>query len=160
MSGQRDEHGAGDVIGDHVRDAGTAQTTEVAVETTADIAAAPASGPRPLERRLLAGALAALGVVFALWYRDATQPLLAVLFFAGPPLLLCLGVLLRRRTAPFWAGVLGLFWFSHGVMLAWSEPAQRGYALAEVALALVAIFAANAPGLRARFGRRANKPSG
>ena len=52
------------------------------------------------------------------------------------------------------AGVLALLWFSHGVMVAWSREAERGYALAEVALALAVVFSANYGGLRARFARK------
>ena len=72
-------------------------------------------------------------------------------------LALAAGVLRGVRVASFWAGVLALAWFSHGVMVAWSRPPERGFALAEIALALVIVFAASLPGLRARFGRK--KPS-
>ena len=74
--------------------------------------------------------------------------------FALPPLALAAATLRGWRTASFWAGVLALGWFSHGVMVAWSRGGERGYALAEVALALVIVFAASLPGLRARFARK------
>ena len=54
----------------------------------------------------------------------------------------------------FWASVLALGWFSHGVMSAWSHPETRWLALIEIALALLVIFSASLPGLRARFGKR------
>jgi len=46
--------------------------------------------------------------------------------------------------------VLALFWFSHGIMVAWTRPAERGFALTEIALAVVVIFASSLPGIRAR----------
>jgi hypothetical protein len=39
-------------------------------------------------------------------------------------------------------------------MVAWTRPAELGFALAEVALSLAIVLAASVPGLRARFGRR------
>ena len=55
----------------------------------------------------------------------------------SPPL--WLGVALLRgggaRTG-FWAGVLALAWFSHGVMVAWTRPPERLFACAEIALAV------------------------
>jgi uncharacterized membrane protein len=50
--------------------------------------------------------------------------------------------------------VLALLWFSHGVMVAWTRPPERGYALAEVALAVAIVLIASVPGLRARFAKR------
>lgn len=108
---------------------------------------------------MLAGALAALALLFVLWFRTAPQPLAAMALFAGPPLLLLVGVLRFRRIAVFWSGVFGLFWFSHGVMLAWDRADERGYALAEIVLALLVVMAASWPGLRARFGGRSRGKS-
>ena len=62
---------------------------------------------------------------------------------------------IRRWFAGFWASVLALAWFCHGVMIAWSSPDERVLALLETALAVVIVFAASWPGLHARFGRRA-----
>ena len=45
-----------------------------------------------------------------------------------------IGALRGSATAAFWAGVFGLFWFSHGVMLAYSNPAVRAYAWVEIVL--------------------------
>ena len=50
-------------------------------------------------------------------------------------------------------GVFALFWFSHGVMVAWSEPDQRAFALIEVLLALLVVYASSIDGMRARFGK-------
>ena len=109
----------------------------------------------PRARRLLAGLLLALSALFALWFAGDARYLQALLLFALPPFLLALGVLARRRTAAFWASVLALGWFCHGVMLAWERADGRAFALAEVALALGIVFAASWPALTARFGPRA-----
>jgi prepilin-type N-terminal cleavage/methylation domain-containing protein len=108
---------------------------------------------RPGDRIALLFALFALAALYALWYHDDEDRVAALLVFALPPLLLGLGVLARRVTARFWAGVCALLWFSHGVMTAWAHAEQRGFALIEILLAVVVVIASSAPGLRARFGR-------
>lgn len=105
-------------------------------------------------RHVLALALLALMALYAAWFGPGASPTAELLVFALPPLLLAAGVLRNLRTAAFWAAVLALAWFSHGVMVAWSRPAERGYALAEVALSLVIVFAASLPGLKARFAKK------
>lgn len=102
---------------------------------------------------ILLAALLALALLYLAWF-GAQRDVVAVVVFGLPPLLFALGTALRRPHAPFWAAVIALAWFSHGVMVAWSRPPERGFALAEVALSLVVVFAASLPGLRARFGRK------
>jgi uncharacterized membrane protein len=106
-------------------------------------------------RLLLPGLLLALAAAYAGWFAGDRHGGLALLVFALPPVLLALWAAFGSARAAFWAGVLALGWFSHGVMLAWSEPGVRGWALLVVALSVAIILAANLPGLRARFGRRA-----
>jgi uncharacterized membrane protein len=104
-------------------------------------------------RGLLPGALLGLGLLYVAWF--AREPdVAALVVFALPPFLLALALLRGRARAGFWAGLLALLWFSHGVMVAWSRPHERAFALAEVGLSLAIVFAASLPGLRARFGRR------
>ena len=105
-------------------------------------------------RIVLGVALFALSVLFSLWYHDSSLRVAAMIFFTLPPLLLLVGVLRGNAKASFWSGVFGLFWFSHGVMVAYSRPAEAGYAWLEIVLALAAVLAASWPGLRARFGRK------
>ncbi|WP_434212250.1 DUF2069 domain-containing protein [[Pseudomonas] boreopolis] len=102
-------------------------------------------------RLALCGALLALAALYVAWFHDDRHRVAALLVFALPPLLLAWLAWCGAR-ARFWAGVLALAWFSHGVMSAWSHPETRAFALAEVALSLVAIGAASWQGLRARFG--------
>ncbi|GAB1597129.1 DUF2069 domain-containing protein [Lysobacter claricitrinus] len=104
-------------------------------------------------RAVLMIALAALALLFAAWFGVRSE-WVAVGVFALPPLACLAALLARRRTAGFWSGVLALLWFSHGVMVAWTRPAERSYACGEVVLSLVIVAAASLPGLRARFGRR------
>lgn len=59
-----------------------------------------------------------------------------------------------HRQAGFWASVAALGYFSHGIMEAWADPTARPLALAQIALAVVLVFAANWNGLRARLARR------
>ena len=111
----------------------------------------------PRSRIVLAAALLALSVLYATWFHDDRHRLAAMLVFALPPLLALAGVLRGGTTASkaaFWAGVLGLFWFSHGVLVAWSHPDDAGWAWAEIVLSVVVIVAGSWPGLKARFGRR------
>lgn len=110
--------------------------------------------PATAANRWLAGALLALAALYAAWFWPGADRWPALALFALPPL--AMGAWLLRGDAPrlrFWAGVFALAWFSHGVMVAWSRPAERGFALTGVALALAVVFAANQPGLRARFGK-------
>jgi len=104
--------------------------------------------------RVVAAALLALAVLYVAWFAIATPPRAPLAVFAVPPLLLALACWRGRSQAAFWAGVLALAWFSHGVMVAWTRPAERGFALAEVALALVVVCAPAWAGLRARARRR------
>jgi uncharacterized membrane protein len=108
-------------------------------------------------RRLLTLALLVLAALYAIWFgRDAQW--VALVVFALPPLLLAMSLLRGggARTG-FWAGVLALAWFSHGVMVAWTRPPERPFALGEIALAVAIVLAASLTGLRARFAARASR---
>ena len=104
-------------------------------------------------KRLLILALLGLAVLFGLWAGRGEHALAAVLLLVLPPLLLAVAAWRGWPRAGFAAGVFALLWFSHGVMVAWSEPAERGYALIEIALALVVVYASSIDGIRARFGK-------
>ena len=106
-----------------------------------------------MKRKPLAVALLALAALFVLWFARDEHVLTGLLVFASPPLLLAIAAWRGWPRAGFVAGVFALLWFSHGVMLAWAEPAQRLFALAEAALALVVVHAACLPGIRARRTR-------
>ena len=110
-------------------------------------------------RVVLALALFALSVLFSLWFHESASWIALTVFFTLPPLLLLVGVLRRNAKAVFWTGVLGLFWFSHGVMEAYAVPAERGYAVTELVLAIVVIVASSWPGVSARFGKKKRNPA-
>jgi len=103
--------------------------------------------------RLLAAGLLALAALYGVWFVRGAHALPALLVLVLPPLLLALAAWRGWPRARFVAGVLALLWFSHGVMLAWSEPAQRALAMAAVVLSLVIVYASSIDGIRARFGR-------
>jgi uncharacterized membrane protein len=103
-------------------------------------------------RAVLCAALLALAALYLGWFAGDRDRLAAWLVFALPPLLLA-PLAWRGARARFWAAVLALGWFSHGVMSAWSHPGTRALALAEIALALLVIGCASGPGMAARFGR-------
>jgi uncharacterized membrane protein len=105
-------------------------------------------------RKILAFALFALSVLYSVWFHDDKHRLAAMIVFTLPPLLLLVGVLLGNAKASFWAGVFGLFWFSHGVMLAYSNPGVRVYAWIEIVLSLTIILASSWSGLSAKFGKK------
>ena len=106
----------------------------------------------PLMTRLLLAALLGLVGLYLFWF--ATDPWPALLVFAAPPLLLAVAAWNGSDRAAFWAAVLALFWFSHGVMVAWTRPMESGLASIEIMLALAVIFVASLPGLRARFSKQ------
>lgn len=72
-----------------------------------------------------------------------------------PLLLLLPGAWRARPGALFWANLVCLLYFCHGVSEAWTEPAMRGWALLEVALSVVVVSAYGAFGLRSRRAMRA-----
>lgn len=106
-------------------------------------------------RAIRVGGLLALAAVYACWFARDAHAIAALLVFALPPALCAVAVAAGRRTAAFWSGVFALAWFSHAVMVAWTRPAERGFAFAALALSLLIVLAASLPGLRARFaGKR------
>ena len=107
-----------------------------------------------VQKWTLAILLLALAAVFGIWFAHDRHWLASQLVFTAPPLLLAVGLLTGRGKAMFWAGVLALFWFSHGVMSAWSHPESAHWAWLELLLALAVIGVSSAPGLRRRFSKR------
>lgn len=105
-------------------------------------------------RQVMVVALLALSGLFIAWFGRQPSPLAALVVFALPPLALAAAALHGRRKAAFWAGVLALGWFSHGVMVAYTRAPERGFAIAEIVLAVVIVLAASLPGLRARFAKK------
>lgn len=105
---------------------------------------------------VLAAALVLLVAVYGAWFGGDGQ-WVAMLVFALPALVLAALVVRGQRNAGFWSGVLALLWFSHGVMVAWTRAPERGFAVAEIVLALLVVFAASLPGLRARFAKRSSR---
>ena len=95
------------------------------------VAVAPYRG----SRLTLVASLLALAALYVAWFalHDGRTTVLA--FTALPPALLAIATALRLRTAGFWAAVLALAWFCHGVMTAWASADERVLALLETAIA-------------------------
>lgn len=72
---------------------------------------------------------------------DPHTPLGAVLVLGVLPLLLPALAYRRPARVLLWAGVMALFYFSHGVAEAWSVPAERPLALVEIGLSVLVIAA-------------------
>jgi uncharacterized membrane protein len=90
-------------------------------------------------------ALIALQPAWHAWLAPpARMPAAVALAIAVIPLLLPLLALRRPPRALLLAGMLSLFYFCHGVSEAWSAPAVRGLALAEIVLSLLLIGALGA----------------
>jgi len=111
-------------------------------------------------RSTLMLALMGLSALYALWFRADPHWLATQLVFTAPPLVLAIALRAGWHTAGFWAGVLALGWFSHGVMSAWSHPETRLLAALEIVLALLVVFSASLPGLRARAAARRQRARG
>lgn len=106
------------------------------------------------QRPTLLLALIALAALYTYWFLHDKHWLATQLVFTAPPLLLAIALRLGWQRAPFWAGVFALFWFSHGVMSAWTHRETALFAWAEIVLSLLVVTLASLPGLRARFGKR------
>jgi uncharacterized membrane protein len=92
------------------------------------------------------GAWAVLVLLQCAWYPWLAPPTrgtpLLALALTLPPLLLPLLALSRgTRRALLWVGIVALFYFCHGVVVAWVSPAARLPALAEALLCVVLVGA-------------------
>jgi uncharacterized membrane protein len=103
--------------------------------------------------RLLFAALLATTLLFVVWSLFHAQPLTGLLVFALPAGLLTQLAWRGWPRVGFTAALLALLWFCHGVMLTWSDPAQRPFAGVEIVLSLSIFFAACLPGIQARRSR-------
>lgn len=116
-----------------------------------------ASAPIAPSDRLGRAAWFALIGLQLVWYGwlapPQTIPFWLVLAITVVPLLLPLLALRRSlHRALLWVGILGLFYFCHGVAEAWSAPTERWLALAEIALTLLLIGALGA-GVKRKPGK-------
>lgn len=96
----------------------------------------------------LLGVLAWAGLVLLhlLWHGWLAPPqsgsvLLALGLTVGPLLLPLIALRRSLGRALLWTGILGLFYFCHGVVAAWGEPRVRLLALIEIGLCLLLVAA-------------------
>jgi len=78
------------------------------------------------------------------------SPLVPLLFFAVPLLLPAIGLLRRRPDSLFWAAVISLLHFCHGISEWWTDPSVTALAAGETVLALLLIGAVGHDGLQRR----------
>jgi len=87
------------------------------------------------------GALALLQVVWHAWLLPpARMPVAVALLIALLPLAIPLLYWRAPARMLLLAGMIGLFYFCHGVAEAWSAPGERVFALLELALAVIVIL--------------------
>lgn len=105
-------------------------------------------------------ALVALQPAWHLWWHPAAAfPAWLVVAILWLPMLPPSIMLLRRHPAGlFWAAVVGLLYFCHGVMEAWAAPPVRIAALLEVLFASGVVLAVGTDGLQRRRAQRAAAP--
>lgn len=112
-----------------------------------------------MSERVGGAALLALLVLQVAWHAwwlppERSSPWLVAMLYAAPLAACALLWWHRPSRGLVVAGMLGLFYFCHGVMEAWSDPRARVLALLEVALVLVVIVAPVPAALAARRARR------
>jgi len=104
-------------------------------------------------------ALLALQWLWHAWLAPPQPPAWAVaLFFSLPILPAAVLLLIGHRRAGFWGSLAALLYFSHGVMVAWSDPDVTGLAMAQILLSAVLVIAASWDGVRGRFAKRRDAP--
>ncbi len=106
-----------------------------------------------MNRRPLAVFLLGLALLYVLWFARDQHAVAALLVFVLPPLLLSIAAWRGWSRAGFFSGVAALLWFSHGVMVAWTDAGLRSFAMGEIMLALGIVYASSIDGIRARFGK-------
>lgn len=72
-----------------------------------------------------------------------TPAVFSLLVFAGPLLIPLRGLLHRKARACVWAAYLSLFYFTHGVIEAYADPAERDLAAIEIVSSLLLFFGAS-----------------
>ncbi|MEO6171628.1 MAG: DUF2069 domain-containing protein [Arenimonas sp.] len=113
--------------------------------------------------------LTALGIIALLSYQvfwhclmappDKAPAGLISLLFSLPLIPVSILILMKHRTFAFWGGTLALFYFSHGVMEAWTLHERWPLGVGEAVISVWVIMAASWDGMKARFTKKsAQKP--
>ncbi|MDH5180382.1 MAG: DUF2069 domain-containing protein [Gammaproteobacteria bacterium] len=95
-----------------------------------------------VSRLLVLSGYFGLFILLLLWITLLAPPTrvpvsLVLLLFVGPLLFPLRGLLYRKRYTHAWTAFLVLIYFTHGVVEAWSNPAERWLAVAEITLSLM-----------------------
>lgn len=111
-----------------------------------------ASAQTRIALRIGFAAWLALLVLQILWHGIVAAPTGVLswpaLALAVVPLALPLLALRQPSRALLLAGMVALFYFAHGIADAWSGPAVRGWAIAEIVLSVLLVLAYGASSLR------------
>ncbi len=101
--------------------------------------------------------LLALQPAWHLWLSPAQvlPPWFVTAFLTLPLVPPAIGLLLRKASALFWAGVIGLLHFSHGITELWTDPSVTALALTQVVLTTALICAIGWDGLQKRRAAKA-----
>ncbi|MGH8107038.1 MAG: DUF2069 domain-containing protein [Arenimonas sp.] len=109
--------------------------------------------------------LTALGIVGLLLYQvfwhclmappETAPAWLVTLLFALPLIPVCVLAFIKHRTFAFWGGTLALFYFSHGVMEAWTLRDIWPLGFGEAVISVWVIIAASWDGMKKRFAKKA-----
>jgi uncharacterized membrane protein len=92
---------------------------------------------------------------FVLAPPEKAAPWLISLMFALPLIPVCILALMKHRSFAFWGGMFGLFYFSHGVMEAWTLRDIWPLGMGEAAISVWVIMASSWDGMNARFAKKA-----
>jgi uncharacterized membrane protein len=112
-----------------------------------------------LSKRWVALGVFALLFLQVLWHAvlapaERVPVWLVTSFFALPWLLVSVLVFIKHRTFAFWAGTLALFYFSHGVMEAWTQRDIWLLGMLEAVLCVGLIIGSSWDGMKARFSKK------
>ena len=101
--------------------------------------------------------LLALQPIWHIWLSPASvlPPWLLVSLLTLPLLPPTIGLLLRKPSALFWGGVIGLLHFCHGISELWTDSTVTALALTEVLLTTALICAIGWDGLKKRRAAKA-----
>lgn len=110
-------------------------------------------------RRIAGVCIFALLALQWLWHAWLAPPLLAApvmmaAAFSLPILPAAVLFAFGHRQAAYWGALAALLYFTHGVMLAWASPAERGLAIAQTLLSIALVLSSSWEGVRARMLKR------
>jgi uncharacterized membrane protein len=101
-------------------------------------------------------ALLALQWLWHAWLAPQTlaSPVMMAAAFSLPILPAAVLFAFGQRHAAYWGALAALLYFTHGVMLVWASPEERGLAAAQTLLSVALVLSSSWEGIRARMLKR------